>query len=130
MAYDQMIYVASGDNVQVYDNWMWNDPHGWGVQLYPDATNAHVYDNVIDHAGSGFVVGGSSAVAGNEIDHNIVLNSTGMPYYGGVAQGTGLDAVATEAVAVAADPPGNVSPSIRAEDLARVGHDSPLRGRR
>jgi hypothetical protein len=77
MAQDQMIYLAHGDGVQIYGNWMWNDPHGWGVQLYPGASNAHVFDNVIDHAGSGFVVGGSAQVAGNMIDHNIVMNSTG-----------------------------------------------------
>jgi hypothetical protein len=79
MAYDQMIYVAHGTGIQIYDNWLWNDPHGWGVQLYPGATDTHVYDNVIDHAGSGFVIGGSSAVSGNVIDHNIVMNSTGLP---------------------------------------------------
>lgn len=77
-AYDQMIYLSHGDNVQIYDNWMWNDPHGWGVQVYPAATNAHIFDNVIDHAGSGFVVGGNTTVSGNTIEHNIVMNSTGL----------------------------------------------------
>jgi hypothetical protein len=77
-AYDQMIYLSHGDNVQIYDNWMWNDPHGWGVQVYPAATNAHIFNNVIDHAGSGFVLGGSSTVTGNTIEHNIVMNSTGL----------------------------------------------------
>ena len=77
-AFDQMIYLAHGDGVQIYDNWMWNDPHGWGVQVYPAATNAHIHDNVIDRAGSGFVLGGSSEVANNTIDHNIILNSTGL----------------------------------------------------
>ena len=89
MAYDQMIYLAHGDGVQIYDNWMWNDPHGWGVQVYPAATNAHIHDNVIDGAGSGFVLGGSSQVAGNTIDHNIILNSTGLPD-AGLAQGVGI----------------------------------------
>src|ERR1039458_716140 len=56
---------------------MWNDAHGWGVQMYPDAVDSHVYNNVIDHVGSGFVVGGASS--GNLIDHNIVTNSTGLP---------------------------------------------------
>jgi hypothetical protein len=86
LAQDQMIYLAHGDGVQIYDNWMWNDPHGWGVQIYPGAADAHVYDNVIDHAGSGFVVGGSSQVANNVIDHNIVIDSTG-------PVDTGLDGV-------------------------------------
>jgi hypothetical protein len=88
-AFDQMIYLAHGSGVQIYDNWLWNDRHGWGVQVYPAATNAHVYDNVIDGAGSGFVIGGSSSVAGNDIDHNIILNSTGLPS-AGLSQGVGV----------------------------------------
>jgi hypothetical protein len=95
-AFDQMIYLAHGSGVQIYDNWLWNDRHGWGVQVYPAATNAHIYDNVIDGAGSGFVVGGSSSVAGNAIDHNIILNSTGLPAAGlsgvGVSTCCGLGA--------------------------------------
>jgi hypothetical protein len=85
--YDQMIYLDRGNGVQIYGNWMWNDPHGWGVQLYPDAVGAHVYNNVIDSAGSGFVVGGSST--GNVIDHNVVLNSTGLTK-SGLSRGVGI----------------------------------------
>ncbi len=75
-AEDQLIYLAHANHAQIYDNWMWNDPHGWGVQLYPNATNANIHDNVIDHAGSGFVIAGTSA--GNTINHNIVLHSVGL----------------------------------------------------
>jgi hypothetical protein len=92
-AFDQMIYLAHGNNVQIYDNWMWNDPHGWGVQVYPGANDAHIYDNVIDRAGSGFVIGGGTQVSGNTIDHNIVINSTGLPN-AGLAEGVGIKAVA------------------------------------
>jgi Right handed beta helix region len=74
--YDQLVYLSHGKNVHIYNNWMWHDSHGWGVQLYPDATNAQIHDNVIDHAGSGFVIAGDSA--GNTIDHNIVLHSVGL----------------------------------------------------
>lgn len=87
--FDHLIYLSHGNNVQIYDNWMWNDPHGWGVQLYPAPTNAHVYANVIDNAGSGFVVGGGSGVSGNTIDDNIVLNSTGL-VNAGLPQGVGI----------------------------------------
>jgi hypothetical protein len=89
MAFDQMIYLAHGTGVQIYDNWMWNDPHGWAVQVYPGASNARIYDNVIDGAGSGFVVGGSTQVANNTIDHNVIMNSTGLPT-AGLAQGVGI----------------------------------------
>jgi hypothetical protein len=78
---DQAVYVSHGDGVQVYDNWIWNVPHGWGVQLYPSPTNARVWGNVIDRAGCGFTIGEESANAtsGNQIYHNVVTNSTGLP---------------------------------------------------
>ena len=49
--FDHLIYLSHGNNVQIYDNWMWNDPHGWGVQVYPAASNADIYSNVIDQRG-------------------------------------------------------------------------------
>jgi hypothetical protein len=88
-AYDQMIYLAHGNNAQIYDNWMWNDPHGWGVQVYPAASGAHIYNNVIDAAGSGFVIAGDTTVQNNVIDHNIVMNSTGLTH-AGLPQGVGI----------------------------------------
>jgi hypothetical protein len=80
-AYDHLIYLSHGNNVQIYDNWLYNDAHGRGVQLYPAPTNAKVYDNVIDHAGEGFVIGNEAGdtVSGNEIYNNVVTNSTGLP---------------------------------------------------
>jgi Right handed beta helix region len=80
-AYDHLIYVSHGNNVQIYDNWLYNDAHGRGVQLYPAPTNARVYDNVIDHAGEGFVIGNEPGytVSGNQLFDNIITNSTGLP---------------------------------------------------
>jgi hypothetical protein len=80
-AYDHLIYLSHGNNVQIYDNWLYNDPHGRGVQLYPAPTNARVFNNVIDHAGEGFVIGNEpgDAVSGNQIYNNIITNSTGLP---------------------------------------------------
>ena len=51
------------------------------MQLYPAPTNAKVYDNVIDHAGEGFVIGNEPGytVSGNQIFDNIITNSTGLP---------------------------------------------------
>jgi hypothetical protein len=77
-ALDHMIYLAAGTGTQIYDNWMWNDPNGFGVQIYPGANGAHIFDNVIDAVGSGFAVGGTSATSNNTIDHNVVTNSTGL----------------------------------------------------
>ena len=83
-AYDHLIYLDSGNNVQIYKNWMWNDANGWGVQLYPHPTNARVFDNVIDHAGSGFLIGNESGdtVSGNQLYNNVVTNATGLPSAG------------------------------------------------
>ena len=88
-AFDHLIYVASGTNVQIYNNWMWNDRHGWGVQIYPRAHDAHVHNNVIDHAGSGFTVAGKPSVADNVIEYNVVINSTGL-VDAGVPKGVGI----------------------------------------
>jgi hypothetical protein len=83
-AYDHIIYLSHGNNVQIYDNWMWHDPHGWGVQLYPAPTNARVWGNVIDGAGSGFTIGNEQGdnASGNQVFNNIVMNSTGLPSAG------------------------------------------------
>jgi hypothetical protein len=80
LAYDHLIYLSHGNNVQIYGNWMWNDPHGWGIQVYPDPSSAHIYANVIDSAGSGFVVGNEAGntVNNNQINNNVVMNSTGL----------------------------------------------------
>ena len=44
---------------------------------------------MIDHAGSGFVVGGTSQTSGNRIDHNVVINSTGL-HNAGLHQGVAI----------------------------------------
>jgi hypothetical protein len=82
MAYDHLIYLASGNNVQIYGNWMWGDRHGRGVQVYPSPTNARVFWNVIDHVGEGFVVGDEvgATVSGNQIFSNVITNATGLPW--------------------------------------------------
>jgi hypothetical protein len=80
-AFDHLIYVSHGNNVRIYDNWLWNDAHGRGVQLYPAPTNARIFNNVVDHAGEGFVIGNEpgDTVSGNQIYNNIITNSTGLP---------------------------------------------------
>ena len=60
LAYDHLIYLSHGNNVQIYGNWLYDDPHGDAVQLYPAPTNARIYDNVVDQVGEGFVVGNTS----------------------------------------------------------------------
>jgi hypothetical protein len=88
-AYDHVIYLSHGNNVQIYDNWLSNDPHGRGVQLYPAPTNAKIFDNVIDHVGEGFVIGNESGdtVSGNQIYNNVITNMTGLPWENIPAEG-------------------------------------------
>ncbi len=88
-AFDQMIYIAHARGARVYGNWMWDDPHGFGVQIYPDAVDSHVYANVIDRVGSGITVGADPVVSGNVIFHNVIMNSTGLASAGD-AQGVGI----------------------------------------
>src|SRR5436305_1968889 len=79
--YDHLIYLAHGNNVQIYDNWLWNDAHGWGIKLDPGPTNARIWGNVIDAAGSGFNFGNSGGyepTAGNRVYRNDVINSVGI----------------------------------------------------
>ena len=80
-AYDHLVYLSHGNNVQIYDNWLYDDAHGRGVQLYPAPTNARVFDNVIDHVGEGFVIGdeGGAVPTGNRIYNNVVLDALGLP---------------------------------------------------
>src|SRR5207302_1286928 len=38
-AYDHLIYLSHGNNVQLYESWLYHDPHGRSLQLYPAPTN-------------------------------------------------------------------------------------------
>ncbi len=75
--FDHLIYLASGNNVQIYDNWLYNDHNGWGITVYPRPTNARIFANVINNAGSGLNFGdnGSSSNHGNRAWHNVATNS-------------------------------------------------------
>ena len=92
-AYDHGVYVGDGDSVQIYGNWIWNNPHGWGVQVYPGPTNARIHDNVIDSNGGGFVISddGTATSTGNQIYENVVMNSVGLTTQSGFfIDGAGL----------------------------------------
>jgi hypothetical protein len=78
--HDHLIYLASGNNVQVYDNWLYNDHNGFGVTVYPHPTNARIFSNVIDNAGSGLNFGDMGGPnSGNQAWHNVVTNSFRVP---------------------------------------------------
>lgn len=75
-AQDHGIYLGAGSSVVIHHNWFWNNAHGWGVQLYPNALGASVHSNVIDHFGSGAVIsdtdGGSTSNC--DVYNNVVMN--------------------------------------------------------
>lgn len=77
LQFDHLIYLSSGNNVQIYDNWLYNDHYGWGITVYPHPTNARIFSNVIDNAGSGINIsdGGSGTNTGNKAWHNVVSDS-------------------------------------------------------
>jgi chitodextrinase len=75
--YDHGIYIGSGSGTTVDGNWIWNIPHGWGVQVYPSSSDVHAYSNVIDGAQNGFVL--CSTGSNNLVEHNVVTDSTGSP---------------------------------------------------
>jgi hypothetical protein len=79
--HDHLIYLASGNNAQIYDNWLYNDHNGFGVTVYPHPTNARIFANVIDNAGSGLNFGdmAGSPNSGNQAWHNVVTNSFRVP---------------------------------------------------
>jgi len=86
--YDHLIYLSHGNNVQIYDNWMWNDSHGQAVLLYPDPTNARVDDNVIANSSLGIGFGDDgTCLSGNQVWNNVVANSTRLKGDGWSIQG-------------------------------------------
>jgi hypothetical protein len=75
LGHDHGLYVGGIGN-QVHHNWIYGfGGYGWGVQLYPGPSQAHVYANVIDGAGSGLV--NCSTGSNNLMENNVVTNSTG-----------------------------------------------------
>ena len=86
--FDHGIYVGHGAGTQIRANWIWNIPHGWGVQVYPSSSGVHAYSNVIDRAQNGFVL--CSTGSNNLIEHNVVANSIGGP--GALTSGCGPQA--------------------------------------
>lgn len=79
--HEHAIYLASGSDTQIYNNWIWNSHGGQAIILYPSPSGSHVYDNVIDGSDSG--MGVTTTGTGNKLDHNIVSNSGQMLYDGG-----------------------------------------------
>jgi chitodextrinase len=84
LAHDHGVYNQSGSGAQIHDNWFWQSTpaasgNGYGncVQFYPSAGSAHIYSNVCDGIGNGFV--NCTSGSNNLMENNVVTNSTGHP---------------------------------------------------
>lgn len=90
--FDHGVYAGHCTGVDVHHNWIWNNTHGWGIQVYPASVNGTFHHNVIDACGSGFVISdnGSATCTGNTVDHNVIVNSVGLS---GVSSGAGLSGI-------------------------------------
>jgi hypothetical protein len=72
--YDHGVYIGHGSGTSIHHNWLWNIHFGWGIQIYPDSSNTHVYSNVIDSARSGLTL--CSTGSNHLFEHNVVSNDT------------------------------------------------------
>jgi parallel beta-helix repeat protein len=70
------IYVSAARGTRIMDNWIY-DNADLGIQLYPDAVNTLVANNVIDANGEGVIFSGSGnqVASDNEIKNNVIANS-------------------------------------------------------
>lgn len=75
--HDHGIYVNTARNVRITNNYLY-DNADYGIQLYPDAQNVYVANNVIDGNGRGITFSGegSTASSNNTVVNNIISNST------------------------------------------------------
>jgi hypothetical protein len=67
-----IIYDDQGSGTEIYDNWMWGDPYGYAVQLYPNPGDTKVYSNVFDGMLDGVV--DATAVGGDQTYDNVGIN--------------------------------------------------------
>jgi Right handed beta helix region len=85
--FDHGIYVATSHNFNIEFNWIYDCRAGWGIQLFPNATNGRIRHNTIDGCGAGITISGSGDKTSrdNKIDHNLITNSVGFPTNKGTA---------------------------------------------
>lgn len=70
------VYVSDARDVRIVDNLIY-DNADMGIQLYPDAQNTLVANNVIDGNGVGIIFSGAGGIAssGNRVVDNVITNS-------------------------------------------------------
>ncbi len=79
---DHLIYDDYSTGLQITQNWFFDDPYGYGVQLYVAPTNTTITGNVFDDVLDGIIAASSNG--GNTISHNVGIN---LPNVSGYASG-------------------------------------------
>jgi hypothetical protein len=72
-----IIYADHSSGLQVTDNWIFDDPYGFGVQLYESPTNSNISGNVFDNVLDATVE--ASSQGGNVTQDNVSINSATVP---------------------------------------------------
>jgi hypothetical protein len=70
-----LIYDDHSSNLQIYNNWMFDDHFGYAVQLYTSPGQTSVHGNVFDDVLNGVV--DDSDVGANQTDNNVEINGYG-----------------------------------------------------
>jgi hypothetical protein len=76
---DHLIYDDYSTGLQITQNWFFDDPYGYGVQLYVGPTDTTVSGNVFDNVLDGIVAASSNG--GNVIQHNVAINLSNVSGY-------------------------------------------------
>ena len=79
---DHLIYDDYSTGLQITQNWFFDDPYGYGVQLYVGPTSTTISGNVFDNVLDGVI--SASSNAGNTITHNVAVN---LPNVSGYSSG-------------------------------------------
>jgi Right handed beta helix region len=69
---DHMIYDDYSTGLRITQNWFFDDPYGYGVQLYVGPTNTTISGNVFDDVLDGIVAASSNT--GNIAEHNVGID--------------------------------------------------------
>lgn len=71
------VYVQSTRNAQIVGNWIYDNTDR-GIQLYPDAQNTVIANNLIDGNGEGIMFSGEGGLAssGSRVHGNVISNAT------------------------------------------------------
>lgn len=74
-----IIYADHLSGAQIVGNWLFDDPYGFGVQLYESPANSTITGNVVDGTLDATVE--ASSQGGNNTSHNLAVNSVAVPVW-------------------------------------------------